>query len=33
MQESGFVILSDREKGIPDALKEVFPQAKTSYCC
>jgi hypothetical protein len=28
-----FVIMSDREKGLTPAVKQVFPQAKHSFCC
>jgi transposase-like protein len=33
MQIEGFVFMSDREKGLPNALKAVFPNASPSYCC
>jgi hypothetical protein len=31
--KEGFVIMSDREKGLTPAVEEVFSQAKHSYCC
>jgi transposase-like protein len=30
---SAFVFMSDREKGIPSAEEEIFPEASPSYCC
>ena len=33
VQYLGFVFMSDREKGMPNALKEVFPQATQNHCC
>jgi hypothetical protein len=32
-QRRGFIFMSDREKGLPDALKAVFPKAVQAYCC
>ena len=32
-QHRGFIFMSDREKGLPDALKAVFPEAVQAYCC
>jgi hypothetical protein len=29
----GFILMSDREKGIPVAQEEIFPKASLSYCC
>jgi hypothetical protein len=29
----GFVFISDREKGLPGAQEEIFPEAFPSYCC
>jgi transposase-like protein len=33
MQIEGFVFMSDWEKGLPNALKVVFPNTSPSYCC
>jgi hypothetical protein len=29
----GFIFMSDREKGLSMAIKEIFPKASSSYCC
>jgi hypothetical protein len=31
--EEGFIIILDREKGLPGAIEEVLPNAVPSYCC
>ena len=33
ISDEHFIIISDREKGLPSALEEVFPNAIPSYYC
>ena len=32
-QRRGFIFMSDREKGLPNALEAIFPKAAHAFCC